>query len=199
MAARHFVAYADFALERKVNANNLVYARLQLVAAVGAGKYLYVNYGTLFAVGHAQRGISYLSCLFAEDSSEQSFLGSQLGFTLGGYLADKYIARLNLGTDLNDAVLVKVFEHILTDVGDIAGYFLGAELCISCLGVVFFDVDRCINVVADDFFVQENGVLVVVALPSHKADESVFAQSDLTVVGSRTVGENLALLNALAA
>ena len=45
-----------------------------------------------FAVRNAQRGVSYLSRLFAEDCAEQSFLGGKLGFALGRDLADKYVA-----------------------------------------------------------------------------------------------------------
>ena len=199
VATRHFVAYADLALEREINANDLVYAGLQLVAAVGAGEYLNVHDRALLAVGNAQRGISYLSRLFAEDGAQQSFLCGQLGLALGGYLADEDVARLDLGTDLDDTVLVKVFEHILAHVGDVAGDLFGAELGVSRLGVVFFDMDRCVNIVANDFFVKQNGVLVVVALPGHEADESVFAESDLAVIGSGAVREHLALLYALTA
>ena len=41
--------------------------------------------------------------------------------------------------------------------------------------------------------VDEHGVLVIVALPRHKADEGVFAKADLAVLRGGAVGQNLAL------
>ena len=96
VAARHLVADADLALEREVDAHDLVDAGLQLVAAVGTGEYLYVDNSTLFAVGYAEGGISDLSRLFAEDCAEQSFLGGELCFALGSYLTYEDIASLYL-------------------------------------------------------------------------------------------------------
>ena len=149
-------------------------------------------------MGHAQRSISYLSCLFAEDSSEESFLGCKLGLSLWSYLTYKDVARLDLGTDLDDTVLIEVFEHVLAHVGDIACDLLGAELCVTGFGVVFFDMDRCVYIVTNDFFVEQYGVLVVIAFPGHKTDEGVLTERDLAVIGSGTVREDLALLEALA-
>ena len=57
----------------------------------------------------SERCISYLTSLFAEYCTEQSFLGSQLCFSLWSNLADKYITCMNLGTDSYDTVFIKVF------------------------------------------------------------------------------------------
>ena len=45
---------------------------------------------------------------------------------------------------------------------------------------------------------QDDGVLVVVALPRHEGDEQVLAQRQLAVVGRGTVGEDVALVDLLA-
>ena len=54
-----------------------------------------------------------------------------------------------------------------------------------------------INVIAHQALVYKNRVLVVVAFPSHKADEGVSAEGYFSVARSRTVGNNLVLLNLL--
>ncbi len=48
------------------------------------------------------------------------------------------------------------------------------------------------------FSLMQHGVLVVVALPGHEADEDVAAQGDLALVGGGAVGDELALFDDLA-
>ena len=59
-------------------------------------------------------------------------------------------------------------------------------------------MDGGVNVLADDLLVQQDGVLVVVALPGHEADQSVLAQRDLAVAHCGAVGQDLACLDGLA-
>ena len=54
-------------------------------------------------------------------------------------------------------------------------------------------MDGRINVLAHDLFIDENSVLVVVALPRHKADQRVFAQADLAVLRGGAVRDHLPL------
>ena len=55
-----------------------------------------------------------------------------------------------------------------------------------------------VHILADDFLVQQDGVLVVVAFPGHEADQSVLAQRDLTVAHCGAVGQHLTGLDGLA-
>jgi hypothetical protein len=50
-----------------------------------------------------------------------------------------------------------------------------------------------------DLLVEQDGVLVVVAFPGHKADQRVLAERDLAVAGGRAVGHDIADFNAVAA
>ena len=54
-----------------------------------------------------------------------------------------------------------------------------------------------LDILADQLFVQQNSVLIVVAFPGHEADQSVLAQRDLAVLGSGAVSQNVALLDNL--
>ena len=54
------------------------------------------------------------------------------------------------------------------------------------------------HVVLHELFGDEDGVLVVVALPLHVADEDIFAERELAVICGGAVGYDFALFNAVA-
>ncbi len=56
---------------------------------------------------------------------------------------------------------------------------------------MLLDVDRGEDVVLHQLLGQDDGVLVVVALPRHECHEKVATERHLTVVGARTVGDDL--------
>ena len=56
-------------------------------------------------------------------------------------------------------------------------------------------MDRCVKVISYDPLVNENGVLIVVTFPCCKSDENVLTESKLTVIGSGTVGDDVACLD----
>ena len=37
-------------------------------------------------------------------------------------------------------------------------------------------MNRCVNIISNELFVNKNGVLVVVAFPGHEADKSILAE-----------------------
>ena len=59
-------------------------------------------------------------------------------------------------------------------------------------------MNRSIYVVPNNLFVDQNRILVVITFPSHKANQCVFTQADLTVAGCRTIGNYITLADALA-
>ena len=146
---------------------------------------------------HTQRGISYLARLLAEYGAEQPLLGGKLGLALGRNLAHEYIARRNLGAYTYYSAFVKILERIFADIRNIPCDLFRSELCISRLKLIFLDMDRCIHIVTHKTLVYKNRVLVVVAFPCHKSDKCVSAERNLAAVRSRSVGDNLFLLNLL--
>ena len=100
-----------------------------------------VDNGAVFAVGNAQRGVSDLSCLFAENGAQQPLLGGHFGLALGGDLTHKNVAGANLGADADDSALVKVLKGVLAHVRDVSCYLFGSELCVSGLELVFFNMN----------------------------------------------------------
>ena len=91
-----------------------------------ARKNPYIDDRAFDAGRHPQRGIAHFAGLLAEDRPQQFFFRRQLGFALGGNLADQDIARFNLGADANDAALVEIGKRLVADVRNIAGDFLRA-------------------------------------------------------------------------
>ena len=175
MAACHLIAGLNFSLLCDIYANNFVYARIELIAVLSC-ECFNINNNTVFTVRYLHRSVTNFASLLAEDCTEESFLRCKLGFALRCNLTYKNIARTDLGTYTDNTVLVKVFKSVIADIRNISCDFLGTELCITSLNLVLYNVDRGIYIVANDFFINKNSVLVVVTLPSHKADESVFTE-----------------------
>ncbi len=192
VTAGHLVADADLALGRDADADEAVDAGRQLVAVI-AVELADVDDLAALAVGQAQAGVLHLAGLLAEDRAQQALLRGQLGLTLGRDLAHQDVARLDLGADIDDAVLVEVLEGILADVGDVPGDLLGAELGVTRLQLVLLDVDAGEEVLAHEAVRDDDGVLVVAALPAHESDEDVAAEGQLTFLCGGGVGEDRVL------
>lgn len=59
-------------------------------------------------------------------------------------------------------------------------------------------MDRGVDVVSDEAFTDQDSVFVVEAFPGHEADQDVGTESQFTVIGRRTVGDDLAFLHFVA-
>ncbi len=146
-------------------------------------------------MGDLQRGVAHLAGLLPEDGPEEPLFWGQLGLTLRGDLADEDVAGADLGADTHDPFVVEVFEDVLGEVRDVSSDLLGAELGVSSVDLVLFDVDGGEHVVAYQALGDDDGVLEVVTLPRHEGDEQVLAEGELTVVGRWTVGEHVVLFD----
>ena len=59
-------------------------------------------------------------------------------------------------------------------------------------------MDGGVNILLHQTLAEQNGVLVVVALPGHESDQRVLAQGDLAVLSGRAVSDDLADLHVIA-
>ncbi|KAF5050874.1 hypothetical protein DSECCO2_425030 [anaerobic digester metagenome] len=142
--------------------------------------------------------VLHVARLVAEDGPQQAFLGSELRLALGRDLADEDVVGFDLGADADDAALVEVAEHLLADVGDVAGHFLGSELGVAGKDVELLDVDGGVDVLLHDALGNEDGVLVVVAAPGHEGHQQVLAKGQLAVADGGPVGQDHALADLFA-
>ena len=188
VAAGELVALGDLALLGDVDPDELVDARRQLVAVVAAED-LDVDDLAVLAVGHLERRVADLAGLLAEDRAQQALLGGLLGLALGRDLADEHVAGPDLGADADDPAVVEVREDLVGEVRDVPRDLLGTELGVPRVDLVLLHVDRREHVVAHEPLVQDDRVLVVVALPGHERDEQVLAERELAVVRRGSVGQ----------
>ena len=148
---------------------------------------------------HARRslegGVAHVDGLFAEDGTEQTFFRRKFRFTLRGDLTNEDVVGMDLGTDADHAVFVEVTEGVVAHVRDFASELFGAALGVTDFEFVLFDMDRGERILDGEFFRDDDGVFVVVAVPREEADEDVLTQSQFAVVGGHAVGQHVASLD----
>ena len=140
MAARHLVAFRDFAELRDVDLYDFVYAGAEVFAVLFAREAFNLDDLAAFAVRDAQRRVADFAGLFAEYRAQKLFFRRLVGFALRRDLSYEYVAGLDLGSDAHDAVLVEVFQRVFADVRDVARNLFGAELRVARFDLVFLDM-----------------------------------------------------------
>src|SRR5690606_41062949 len=68
--------------------------------------------------------------------------------------------------------------------------FLRTQLGVAGHDLELLDMDRGEDVIGNDALRQEDGVLVVIAIPRHERDEHVAAERQIAKLGRRTVGDD---------
>ena len=111
---------------------------------------------------------------------------------MGVTLPTRMSPWLHGGADADDAALVQVLEHLLADLGDVAGDLFGAQLGVAGVDLELLDVDGGVEVFLHHALGDEDGVLEVVAAPGHVGHDEVAAQGQFAVLGAGTVGQDLA-------
>ena len=150
--------------------------------------------------GGTRSELSRTSPAFSPKIARSSFSSGESWVSpFGVILPTRMSPRLDLGADAHDARLVEVLEGLLADVRDVAGDLFLAELRVAGDALELLDVDRGEDVVLGDALGDEDRVLEVVAPPGHERDEHVLAERELAHVGRRTVREDVALLDVVAA
>ena len=146
-------------------------------------------------MGHFQGGVPDLSGLFAKDGPEQALLRGEVGLPLGGHLAHQDVPRVDLRAHSDNAPLIQVFQGVVAHVGDVTGNLFRPQLGVPGLGLILLNVNGGKDIVLDHSLIEQDGVLVVVALPGHKAHEDVLAQGDLPLVGGGAVRNDIPLFH----
>ncbi|CAB4717225.1 unannotated protein [freshwater metagenome] len=190
------VAHADLALLCDIHAHELVDARRKFMTIVAA-EHLDVDDLALFAVRNLERGVANFASLLTEDCTKETLFWSEFRFTLRGDLADKNIACRNFSTHTNDSALIKISENFIGKVRNITSDFFRTKFRVARIDFVFLDMDRRKYVVLYKALGENDGVFEVVALPWHECHDEVLAEGKFTIVGGRTVSENVALLHCL--
>ena len=115
-------------------------------------------------------------------------------FTFRRHFADEDRTRFHLRADADDAALVEIAKHVLADVRNVARDFFRSELRVARFDFELFDVNRGVVVLFHESLGNEDRVFEVVTAPRHERDEHVATERQLTAIGTRTIGNDLALL-----
>ena len=141
--------------------------------------------------------ITYLSCLLTEDSTQETLLSSKLSLSLRSNLTDKDITGTYLSTDTDDTTLIQILQSVIADTRNVTCDLFRSQLGITGLCLIFFNMDRCINIILYKFLTEQNSILVVITLPGHKSDQRVLTKRKLTIGCRRAISDNLSCLNML--
>ena len=186
VAPRHFVAFAEFPFLRNVNADELIYARRQFIA-VFTGKFLDVDHFPEFSMRHTERCITDFSFLIAENVTEKTFFRSQFCFPFRRYFADKDITGTYIGADTDNTVFIKIFQSVVADGCQLSCDLFFAQLRITGITLVFFNMDRGVQVIFAETFRNEHGVFMVISFPGYERHKHVVSESQLASVGGHAI------------
>src|SRR5205823_8715994 len=112
--------------------------------------------------------------------------------------ADQNVARPDPSADADDAGFVEIRQGALADIRNITSELLAPQLGLANFDVVLLDVNRGERVFLDEALADDDRVLEVVAIVGHERDQDVAAQGKLALLHGGAVGDDLALLDALA-
>jgi hypothetical protein len=74
----------------------------------------------------------------------------------------------------------------------------GPRLRIASRDFEFIDVDAREDIVLHDLLADENCVLEVVTVPRHERDEHIASESEIALIGARTIRDDLPFLDRVA-
>ena len=137
MASGHLVTLCYLTELGDVDLHHFVDSGAEVLAVLFAAQAFDLDDLSAFAMWHAQRGVTHLAGLFAEYRAKQLLFGRLVRLALRRDLADEDVTGLDLRTDADDTVLVKIFKSVFADVRDVAGDLFGAKLRITRLDLVF--------------------------------------------------------------
>src|SRR3546814_9149176 len=86
---------------------------------------------TGYARWQAKRGVAHVTRLFSEDGAEEFFFRRHRALALRRDLTYQNVARLHLGSDIDDARLIEVAKGFFTDIRDVAGNVFRPQLCVA--------------------------------------------------------------------
>ena len=147
---------------------------------------------------HFQGGVTDFSGFLTKDRTEQALLSRQFCLALRCDAADKNVTRTHFRTDADDTAVIQIFQRIFADARDIIGDLLGTELGVTRFCLIFFDMNRSVNIILNQTLTDQNGILVVVTFPCHETDERVLSECHLAAACGRSVSDHFTLLDLLA-
>ena len=85
----------------------------------------------------------------------------------------------------------------LANIWHLTSDFFSAKFCVPDFNVVLFDVNRCVYIVFNEFFANNDGIFEIEPIPRHEANKNIATKSQFTFKCSGSVSNYFILLNLL--
>ena len=99
-----------------------------------------------------QGGIADIRGFLTENGAQKFFFRRHRAFTFRGDFTDQNIARIDLGTDINNTGLVQITQRFFTDIGNITGDFFRPQFGVTRHHLKFLNVNGGKDIVAHNAF-----------------------------------------------
>ena len=197
MATGHLVTFAELALLGDKHLDDFINTGGKIIA-LGAFEALNIDDGSLDTVGETEGRIFHVLGLFTENAVEKFKFGGGFGFALRSDLAHQNGPGLYLTTGDHYPFVVEVLKGLFRAVGHVASDAFRPQLRLTDFGGEFLDVDGGEQVFLDHALADQDGVLVVVAVPGNEAQQQVATQGQFAMEGGRAVGQDGTLFDQVA-
>ena len=144
-----------------------------------------------------QRSITYFTCFLTKDCTKKSLFCRKLCLSLRSNFTNKDIAGTYFSTDADNTTLIQIFQCIVAHARNITCDLFRSQFGITGFAFIFFNMNRCINIVHNKSFTEEYRILVVITFPCHESDQRVLTKSKFSVCCGRTICDNLSCLYVL--
>ena len=190
----HLIPNVDFTFLWDEDTNQLVHTWWQLVS-IFTCKDTHIVDDTATSVWYTEWCITNFTRFFTKDSTKKTFFRCWISFTFWCDFTNEQVSIFNLSTNTDDTVFVQVFEGFITNIWNFACNFFRAKLCIACFWFILFDSNRCINVIFNQTFRHDDGILEVITFPSHISNEWVLTKRHFPIFHWWAITNDVACFN----
>ena len=182
-------------LRQAFNFRTLDRHRALILVDAAAGEDAHINNSASNARRQLQRCVTHIGSLFTEDRTQQLFFRRHRAFALWRHLAHQNIARIHLGTDIDNAGFVQIAQRFFAHIRNIAGDFFLAKLRVARHHLKFFDMDRGEHIITRDAFADQDRIFEVIAIPRHEGAKHIAPERQFAKLSRRTIGDDIAHLH----
>ncbi len=162
-----------------------------------SGQILRTDNHTLHGWRRFQRGVFHIAGLVAENGAEKLLLRTGIRFTFRGDLTNQDVTFVHLGAHADKTILHQIAGGLRGNIRNVVGEFLDTALGIANIHGERLNMYRSVQIVRYGLLGNHDSILEVVALPRHECHHQVAAKGQLSVLGSITFRQHIALLHFL--
>ena len=191
VTAGHLVTFRNLSLLNNIDLDDFIDTRCQFCILVFSVEDAYAVNCTGTAMRYLQGVITDFSGLFTEDGKQQLFFWCGFGLSLWGDLSDKDITFTDFCTNHDNTTGVQITACTFGYIRNITCDFFITEFCAAAFNVIFFDMNRCIEVFRLHSFRHDDSIFVVVTMPCHEGYCNVLTKCKFSVFHGWTIRKDV--------